>query len=76
MKALVKGTGWGFPYMVLLKPSKTVVQSEGRIVEHTLDPWISKPVAAILAIQGSGERYWLGLSIHGSIETKQNSGAE
>ena len=46
----------------------------GRIVEHTLDPWISKLVGAILVIQGSGERYWLGLSIHGSFETNQNSG--
>ena len=45
-------------------------------MEHTLDPWISKLVGAILAIQGSGERYWLGLSIHGSFETKQNSGTE
>ena len=24
MKVLVKGTGWGFPYMVPLKPTKTV----------------------------------------------------
>ena len=46
----------------------------GRIVEHTLDPWISKLVEAILAKEGSGERYWLGLSIHGSFETNQNSG--
>ena len=48
----------------------------GRIVEHTLDPWISKLVEAILANEGSGERYWLGLSIHGFLETNQNSGAE
>ena len=46
----------------------------GRIVEHTLDPWISKLVGAILAKEGYGERYWLGLSIHGSFETNQNSG--
>ena len=29
MKVLVKGTGWGFPYMVSLQPTKTVAQSEG-----------------------------------------------
>ena len=46
------------------------------MVEHTLDPWISKLVGAILAKEGSGERYWLGLSIHGFFETNQNSGAE
>ena len=46
------------------------------MVEHTFDPWISKLVGPGLAIQGSGERYWLGLSIHDSFETKQNSGAE
>ena len=48
----------------------------GRIVEHTLDPWISKLVGAIPAKEGSGERYWLGLSIHGFLETNQNGGAE
>ena len=51
-------------------------RGRGRIVEHTLDPWISKLVGAILAIQGSGERYRLGLSIHGFFETNQNSGAK
>ena len=29
MKVLVKGTGWGFPYKVSLKPTKTVAQGEG-----------------------------------------------
>ena len=29
MKVLVKGNGWGFPYMVSLKPTKTVAQGEG-----------------------------------------------
>ena len=72
----MKGIGWGFPYMVSLKPTKTVAQSEGAIVEHTLDPWISKLVGAILANEGYGERYWLGLSIHGFLETNQNSGAQ
>ena len=42
----------------------------------TFDPWISKLVGPILAIQGSSERYLLGLCIHGSFETNQNSGAE
>ena len=45
-------------------------------MEHTFDPWISKLVGPFLAIQGSSERYTLGLSIHGSFETYQNSGAE
>ena len=44
------------------------------MVEHTFDPWIAKLVGPILAIQGSGERYWLGLCIHGSFETNQNGG--
>ena len=48
----------------------------GRIVQHTFDPWISKLVGPILAIQGSGERYWFGLCVHGSFETNQNSVAE
>ena len=46
------------------------------MVEHTLDPWISKLVEAILAKKGSGDRNSLGLSIHGFLETNQNSGAE
>ena len=46
------------------------------MVQHTFDPWISEVVGPILAIQGYGERHWLGLSIHGSFETNQNSGAE
>ena len=29
MKVLVKGIDWGFPYMVSLKPTKTVAQREG-----------------------------------------------
>ena len=45
-------------------------------MEHTFDPWISKLVGSFLAIQGSRERYWLGLCIHVSFETYQNSGAE
>ena len=45
-------------------------------MEHTFDPWISKLVGPFLAIQGSSGRYTLGLSIHGSFETYQNSGAE
>ena len=52
----------------------------GRIVEHTLHPWISKLMQRFLAKQGSGERYWLGLSYLGPlIETKtvtQSEGAD
>ena len=46
------------------------------MVAHTFDPWISKLVGPILAIVGCIQRYWLGLCIHGSFETYQNSGAE
>ena len=45
-------------------------------MEHTLDPWISKLVGAIVAKKGFGERYWLGLSIHGFLESNENSGPE
>ena len=61
-----------------LETNQNSAQSEGGggVVAHNLDPWISKLVGAILAKEGSGERYWLGLSIHGFFETNQNSGAE
>ena len=74
--AQVKGIGWGFPYMGPLKETKPVAHSEGGIVEHTLDPWISQLMQPFLAKQGSGERYGLGLSIHESLERNQNSGPE
>ena len=47
-----------------------------RIVEFPLDPWISKLLQPFVAKQGSVERHWLGISIHGSFEINQNSGAE
>ena len=61
---------------LVLKEYRSPADRYSKLRGHTLDPWISKLVEAILANEGSGERYWLGLSIHGFLETNQNSGAE
>ena len=38
MKVLVKGTGWGFPYMVPLKPTKTVAYCNLLFPRHHVSP--------------------------------------
>ena len=59
MKVLVKGTGWGFPYMVPLKPTKTMVQSEGADSRAhfgllDLETGWSKPWRFKVVVKGTG----------------------
>ena len=77
----MKGTGWGFPYMVSLNPTKTVAQREGADSRAHFGPldletgW-SNPGNKKVLVKGTGWGFPYMVSLKPTKTVAQSEGAD